>query len=78
ISSAAPALLLDLRGVAAGAPTIGCAAQMVGFAVISYRENRVGGLFAQGIGTSMLQVPNIVRNPLILIPPTVAGMILAP
>ncbi|MCR8850195.1 PTS sugar transporter subunit IIC [Rossellomorea sp. SC111] len=78
ISSAAIALMLDLNGVAAGAATIGCAAQMVGFAVISYRENRVGGLFAQGIGTSMLQVPNIVRNPLILIPPTVAGMILAP
>ncbi|MCA1057400.1 PTS sugar transporter subunit IIC [Rossellomorea aquimaris] len=78
ISSAAIALMLDLSGVAAGAATIGCAAQMVGFAVISYRENRVGGLFAQGIGTSMLQVPNIVRNPLILIPPTVAGMILAP
>ena len=78
ISSAAIALMLDLNGVAAGAATIGCSAQMVGFAVISYRENRVGGLFAQGLGTSMLQVPNIVRNPLILIPPTVAGMILAP
>ncbi|BCB05308.1 PTS transporter subunit IIC [Bacillus sp. KH172YL63] len=78
ISSAAIALMLDLSGVAAGAATIGCAAQMVGFAVISYRENKIGGLFAQGIGTSMLQVPNIVRNPRILIPPTVAGMILAP
>ncbi len=78
ISSAAIALMLDLNGVAAGAATIGCAAQMVGFAVISYRENRFGGLLAQGIGTSMLQVPNIIRNPLILLPPTLAGMILAP
>ncbi len=78
ISSAAIALMLDLNGVAAGAATIGCAAQMVGFAVISYRENKFGGLLAQGIGTSMLQVPNIIRNPRILIPPTVAGMILAP
>jgi uncharacterized protein len=78
ISSAAIAFMLDLSGVAAGAATIGCSAQMIGFAVISYRENKVGGLLAQGIGTSMLQVPNIVRNPLILIPPTFAGMILAP
>ncbi|MDZ5472561.1 PTS sugar transporter subunit IIC [Bacillus sp. 31A1R] len=78
ISSAAIALMLDLHGLAAGAATIGCAAQMVGFAVISFRENRWGGLIAQGLGTSMLQVPNIVRNPLILIPPTVAGALLAP
>ncbi|WP_335871308.1 PTS transporter subunit IIC [Bacillus sp. 2205SS5-2] len=78
ISSVAIALMLGLDGIAAGAATIGCAAQMVGFAVISYRENKFGGLLAQGIGTSMLQVPNIVRNPLILIPPTFAGMIIAP
>ncbi|MFE8703387.1 PTS transporter subunit IIC [Cytobacillus sp. FJAT-54145] len=78
ISSAAIALMLDLHGLAAGAATIGCAAQMVGFAVSSYRENKVGGLFAIGLGTSMLQVPNIVRNPRILIPPTVAGALLAP
>lgn len=78
ISSAAIAFMLDLHGLAAGAATIGCAAQMVGFAVSSYRENRVGGLIAQGLGTSMLQVPNIIRNPLILIPPTVAGALLAP
>lgn len=78
ISSAAIAFMLDLHGLAAGAATIGCAAQMVGFAVSSYRENRVGGLIAQGLGTSMLQVPNIVRNPLILIPPTLAGALLAP
>jgi uncharacterized protein len=78
ISSVAIALMLDLSGVAAGAATVGCAAQMVGFAVSSYRENGFGGLVAQGIGTSMLQVPNIVKKPLILIPPTVAGAILAP
>jgi len=78
ISSAAIALMLDLHGIAAGAATIGCCAQMVGFAVSSYRENKVGGLVAQGLGTSMLQVANIIKNPLILIPPTVAGVILAP
>ncbi|MFS0613901.1 PTS transporter subunit IIC [Lederbergia ruris] len=78
ISSAAIALMLDLSGLAAGAATIGCCAQMVGFAVSSYRENKIGGLLAIGIGTSMLQVPNIIRYPLILIPPTVAGIIIAP
>ncbi|WLR50259.1 PTS sugar transporter subunit IIC [Bacillus tianshenii] len=78
ISSVAIALMLDLNGLAAGAATVGCAAQMIGFAVSSYRENGFGGFVAQGIGTSMLQVPNIVRNPIILIPPTVAGAILAP
>lgn len=78
ISSAAIALMLDLNGLAAGAATIGCAAQMVGFAASSYRENKVSGLLAIGIGTSMLLVPNIIRNPKILIPPTVAGALLAP
>lgn len=78
ISSAAIAIMLGLDGLAAGAATIGCSAQMVGFAVASYRENRLGGLLAQGIGTSMLQISNIIRNPLILIPPTVAGILLAP
>jgi uncharacterized protein len=78
ISSAAIALMLGLEGVAAGAATIGCAAQMIGFAVSSYRENGVGGLFAIGLGTSMLQVGNIIKNPYILIPPTLAGAILAP
>jgi len=77
ISSAAIALMLGLDGLAAGAATIGCSAQMVGFAVSSYRENGVGGLFAQGIGTSMLQVPNILRKPIILIPPTLAGIVFA-
>ncbi|WP_078545030.1 PTS transporter subunit IIC [Litchfieldia alkalitelluris] len=78
ISSAAIALMLDLHGIAAGAATIGCAAQMIGFATSSYRENGIGGFIAQGVGTSMLQVANIIKNPLIIIPPTVAGIILAP
>ncbi|WP_100405145.1 PTS transporter subunit IIC [Bacillus solitudinis] len=78
ISSAALAIMLELEGIAAGAATVGCAAQMVGFAVSSYRENGWSGLISLGIGTSMLQVPNIARNPLILIPPTIAGAILGP
>lgn len=78
ISSAALAVMLDLGGLAAGAATVGCATQMVGFAVASYKENGVGGLISQGLGTSMLQVPNIVRNPLIWIPPTLASAILGP
>ncbi|KGA98749.1 PTS sugar transporter subunit IID [Alkalihalobacillus alcalophilus ATCC 27647 = CGMCC 1.3604] len=78
ISSAALAIMLELEGLAAGAATVGCAAQMVGFAVSSYRENRWSGLISLGIGTSMLQMPNIIKNPYILIPPTAAGIILAP
>ncbi|WP_202079864.1 PTS transporter subunit IIC [Caldalkalibacillus salinus] len=78
ISSAALGFMLGLDGLAAGAATIGCAAQMIGFATSSYRENGVGGLVAQGIGTSMLQISNIVKNPLILIPPTLAGALIAP
>ena len=78
ISSAAIALMLGLNGIAAGAATVGCAAQMIGFAITSYRDNGVGGAIAQGIGTSMLQVGNIVKNPWILLPPTLAGAVLAP
>lgn len=78
ISSAALAIMMELSGLAAGAATVGCSTQMIGFAVASYRENGWGGLFAQGIGTSMLQVPNIVRNPWILVPPTLASAILGP
>ena len=78
ISSAALCIMLELSGIAAGAATVGCCAQMIGFAVISFRENGVGGLFAQGIGTSMLQVSNIIKNPWILVPPTLAGAILGP
>ncbi len=78
ISSAALCIMLDLGGLAAGAATAGCCAQMIGFAVISYRENGIGGLFAQGIGTSMLQVPNIIKNPWILVPPTLAAAVTGP
>ena len=75
ISSAALGIVLGLSGLAAGAATVGCSAQMVGFAVASYRENKVSGLISQGIGTSMLQVPNIMRHPLIWVPPTLASAI---
>lgn len=78
ISSAALGVILNLSGLAAGAATIGCCCNMVGFAVASFRENKVGGLFAQGIGTSMLQVPNIVRNPLIWLPSILSSAILGP
>ena len=78
ISSAALGIILGLDGIAAGAATIGCCCQMVGFAVSSYRENGIGGLLAQGLGTSMLQIPNIVRRPLIWIPPIVSSAILGP
>ena len=78
ISSAAISMILGLSGLAAGAATAGCAAQMVGFAVASYRENKVNGLLAQGLGTSMLQVPNIVRNPRIWIPAIAASAITGP
>jgi len=64
--------------LAGGAAVAGCCAQMVGFAVMSFRENRWGGLVSQGLGTSMLQMPNIVRNPRIWIPPTVASAITGP
>lgn len=78
ISSVAIAIMLSLDGLAAGAAVIGCSAQMVGFATQSYRENGVGGFLAQAIGTSMLQVPNIIKNPAIMIPPTIASIVLAP
>jgi uncharacterized membrane protein len=78
ISSAALCIMLDLSGLAAGAATIGCCAQMVGFGVISYKENGIGGLVAQGIGTSMLQISNIIKNPWTLVPPTLAGAIIGP
>jgi len=78
ISSAAIAIMLGLDGLAAGAATVGCSAQMIGFAVSSYRENGVGGLIAQGIGTSMLQIANVVKNPFILLPPVIAGALLSP
>ena len=78
ISSAALGVILNLSGLAAGAATVGCCCNMVGFAVASYRENKVGGLLAQGIGTSMLQVPNIVRKPVIWLPAIISSAILGP
>lgn len=78
ISSAALGIILNLSGLAAGAATIGCCCNMVGFAVASYRENKIGGLLAQGIGTSMLQVPNIVRKPIIWLPAILSSAILGP
>ncbi len=78
ISSAAIGIILNLSGLAAGAATVGCCCNMVGFAVASYRENKIGGLLAQGIGTSMLQVPNIVRRPVIWLPAIVSSAILGP
>lgn len=78
ISSAALGIILNLSGLAAGAATIGCCCNMVGFAVASFRENRFSGLIAQGIGTSMLQIPNIVRRPLIWLPAIISSAILGP
>ena len=78
ISSAAICAALSLTGLAGGAAVAGCCAQMVGFAVMSFRENRWGGLVAQGIGTSMLQMSNIIKNPRIWIPPTLASAITGP
>lgn len=78
ISSAAIGVILNLSGLAAGAATIGCCCNMVGFAVASFRENGFGGFLAQGIGTSMLQVPNIVRHPKIWLPVILSSAILGP
>ena len=78
ISSAAICSVLGLTGLAGGAAVAGCCAQMVGFAVMSFKENRWGGLVAQGIGTSMLQMGNIVKNPRIWIPPTLASAVTGP
>ena len=78
ISSAAICAALGLTGLAGGAAVAGCCAQMIGFAVMSYRENGVGGLVSQGLGTSMLQMPNIIRNPRIWIPPTLAAAVTGP
>jgi uncharacterized membrane protein len=78
ISSAAICAALGLTGLAGGAAVAGCCAQMVGFAVMSFRENRWGGLVSQGVGTSMLQMPNIIKNPLIWIPPILTSAITGP
>lgn len=78
ISSAAICAMIGITGIAGGAAVAGCCAQMIGFAVISFRENRWGGVVAQGLGTSMLQMGNIVKNPLIWIPATLASAITGP
>lgn len=78
ISSAAICIAIGLGGLAGGAATAGCCAQMIGFAVMSYRDNGWGGLVAQGLGTSMLQMPNIVRKPIVWLPPTLASAITGP
>ena len=78
ISSAAIGIVLNLSGVAAGAATVGCCANMIGFAVASYRENKLGGLLAQGLGTSMLQIPNIVKKPIIWLPAIISSAVLGP
>ena len=78
ISSAALGIILNLSGLAAGAATIGCCCNMVGFAVLSFRENRWGGLVSQGLGTSMLQMGNIVRNPRIWLPAILTSAITGP
>ncbi len=78
ISSAALGIIMNLSGLAAGAATVGCCCNMIGFAVASYRENGFGGLLAQGIGTSMLQVPNIMKKPLIWLPAIISSAILGP
>ncbi|TDT67018.1 hypothetical protein EV215_2066 [Hypnocyclicus thermotrophus] len=78
ISSAALSISLGLSGLAAGAATVGCASHMIGFAISSYKENKTGGLISQGLGTSMLQIGNIIKNPLILIPPVISSVILGP
>ena len=78
ISSAALSIILNLSGLAAGAATVGCCANMIGFAVASYKENKISGLISQGIGTSMLQVPNIMKKPLIWLPAIITSAILGP
>jgi len=78
ISSAALGIILNLSGIAAGAATVGCCANMVGFAVASYRENKMNGLLAQGLGTSMLQIGNIMRKPIIWLPAIITSAILGP
>lgn len=78
ISSAAIGVILGLSGIAAGAATVGCCANMIGFAVASFKENKVNGFFAQGLGTSMLQMPNIVKKPVIWLPAIITSAVLGP
>ncbi|UJF25355.1 PTS sugar transporter subunit IIC [Suttonella sp. R2A3] len=77
-SSAAMCIAIGLDGLAGGAAVVGCAAHMVGFAVASFRENGISGLISQGLGTSMLQIPNVMRKPIIMLPAIVASAIVGP
>ncbi len=78
ISSAAIGVTLGLNGVVAGAAVVGCCTQMIGYAVMSFRENKWGGLLAQGLGTSMLQMPNLMKKPILWLPPIIVSAILGP
>jgi uncharacterized membrane protein len=78
ISSVAICVMLGIDGLAAGAATAGCCAQMIGFAIISFKDNGIGGLISQGLGTSMLQIGNIMKKPAIWIAPTLTAAILGP
>lgn len=78
ISSAAIGITLGLNGVVAGAAVVGCCTQMIGYAVMSFRENKWGGLLAQGLGTSMLQMPNLMKKPILWLPPIIVSAILGP
>ena len=78
ISSVAICVMLGIDGLAAGAATVGCCAQMIGFAVISYKDNGIGGFISQGLGTSMLQIGNIAKKPIIWLAPTLTAAILGP
>ncbi|WP_372715242.1 PTS transporter subunit IIC [Ilyobacter sp.] len=78
ISSAAISISLGLSGLAAGASIVGCSCHMIGFAVSSFRENKISGLVSQGLGTSMLQISNIIKNPWIALPAVVSSAILGP
>lgn len=77
-SSAAICIAIGLNGIAGGAAVVGCAAQMIGFAVVSYRDNGWGGFIAQGLGTSMLQIPNVFRKPIVMLPAIIASAIVGP
>ena len=78
LSSTALCIMLDLSGISAGAAAVGCCAQMVGFAATGYRDCKMGGVMAMGLGSSMFQFPNILKNPWILLPPTLSSIIIAP
>ncbi len=78
LSSTALCIMLNLSGISAGAAAIGCCTQMVGFAATGYRDCKMGGVMAMGLGSSMFQFPNILKNPWILLPPTLSSVIIAP